>query len=574
MANKLELTWYGKENRVIVEPRLLLEDRKLSNCPDGEACDNMLIHGDNLLALKALEKAGYTGRIKCIYIDPPYNTGSAFEHYDDNLEHSIWLNLMHKRLVILHKLLADDGSLWISIDDEEAHYLKVICDEIFSRNNFVADITYEKSNVSGLGQGGSIFKTGEKVLLYKKENTVFNKVFSTDRLALKTMKRYKNVLKDTGSKELVDEFVSASNGKPVKVFKHSGYTVEKISLKKFEEREVEIRKEYFDNFKYIFRTYVIQQENEFQNTLMKNFEKNSLYSVEYTPSRGRHEGKLTTLYYYNGELCAWLSDTAFISGNDIVKTTGLSNVWKNDDIPKSDLGNEGGVTFQRSKKPEKLLERIFKMSTNEGDLVLDSFLGSGTTCAVAHKMGRKWIGVELGDHAYTHCKVRMDRVISGEDKSGVSKSYNWQGGGSYKFYELAPSLINVDSFGELIINKEYNPDMLAAAVALHEGCKYTPDKDVFWKQAKASENSYLFVTTRCVTSEFLDTIHATMMEDEFLVIACKSFVAGADRMYGNIKVKKIPQMLLDHCEFGKDNYNLNIVNPPVYEDDEEVAEDE
>lgn len=574
MANKLELTWYGKENNIEVEPRLLLEDKNLSNCKLDENTENMLIHGDNLLALKALEKAGYTGKIKCIYIDPPYNTGAAFEHYDDNFEHSIWLGLMQERLVLLAKLLSSDGSIWISIDDEESHYLKVLCDEIFRRSNFVCDITYEKSNVSGLGQGGAIVKTGEKILVYKRENTVFNTVYSSEVLSLKTMKRYKNILVDVGEKELVNEFPAASNGKPVKVFKHKNYQIDKISLRNYEGRKAEINRSYLENFNKIYRTYVIQQENEFQNALMKNMEKGTLYSVEYIPNRGKHKDELTTLYYVDGELCAWLSDTAYIDGNEIKKTTRLSNVWKNDDIPKSDLGNEGGVRFQRSKKPEKLIERILKMSTNEGDLVLDSFLGSGTTASVAHKMGRKWIGVEMGNHAYTHCKKRLDNVVNGQDKTGVTKNCRWQGGGGYRFYELAPSLILEDDFGEMVINKEYNADMLAAAVALHEGFTYAPDKEKFWKQAKANESSYLFTTTRCITQQFLESIHSTMDEGEFLIIACKSFVSGVDRLYSNISVKKIPQMLLENCEFGKDNYALNIVHPPVYKDDEEEVEED
>lgn len=574
MANKLELTWYGKENNIEVEPRLLLEDKSLSNCTLDKNTENMLIHGDNLLALKALEKAGYTGKIKCIYIDPPYNTGAAFEHYDDNFEHSIWLGLMQERLVLLAKLLSSDGSIWISIDDEESHYLKVLCDEIFRRSNFVCDITYEKSNVSGLGQGGAIVKTGEKILVYKRENTVFNTVYSSEVLSLKTMKRYKNILVDVGEKELVNEFPAASNGKPVKVFKHKNYQIDKISLRNYEGRKAEINRSYLENFNKIYRTYVIQQENEFQNALMKNMEKGTLYSVEYIPNRGKHKDELTTLYYVDGELCAWLSDTAYIDGNEIKKTTRLSNVWKNDDIPKSDLGNEGGVRFQRSKKPEKLIERILRMSTNEGDLVLDSFLGSGTTASVAHKMGRKWIGVEMGNHAYTHCKKRLDNVVNGQDKTGVTKNCRWQGGGGYRFYELAPSLILEDDFGEMVINKEYNADMLAAAVALHEGFTYAPDKEKFWKQAKANESSYLFTTTRCITQQFLESIHSTMDEGEFLIIACKSFMSGADKLYSNISVKKIPQMLLENCEFGKDDYALNIVHPPVYEDDEEEVEED
>lgn len=568
MANKLELTWYGKDKPIVVEPRLLIENAALSNCANDPDTENMLIHGDNLLALKALESK-YAGQVKCIYIDPPYNTGAAFEHYDDNLEHSIWLNLMYQRILILHRLLSSDGTLWISIDNTEGHYLKVICDEVFKRDNFVADITYEKSNVSGLGQGGVLVNTGEKLLVYKKNDITFNEVLGTELLSLKTMKRYKKILKAKGTKELIEEFPAPSNGLPVKIYKHSDYEVVSISLRDFKNREKEIRQEYLENFDTVFRTYVIQQENEFQNALMSKMEKGTLYSVEYTPNRGKHQGQYTTLYYFNAELCAWLKDTAFLRNNQIVKTTRLSNVWKNDDIPKADLGNEGGVAFPRSKKPERLLERIIKMASNPGDLVLDSFLGSGTTAAVAHKMGRRYIGVEMGMHAYTHCKKRLDSVIAGLDKTGVSKSYNWQGGGGYRFYELAPSLINEDPFGEYVINPDYDADMLAAAMALHEGFNYQPDSNLFWKQSVGNENSYLFVTTRHLNSPFLDSIRDTMEEGEYLIIACRSYDAGLENAYGNITIKKIPQMLLDRCEFGKTDYNLNIVHPPVYDDEEE-----
>lgn len=200
--------------------------------------------------------------------------------------------------------------------------------------------------------------------------------------------------------------------------------------------------------------------------------------------------------------------------------------------------------------------------------------GSGTTAAVAHKMGRKYIGIEMGDHAYTHCKLRLDKVIDGSDQGGISKSVDWQGGGAYKFYELAPSLINKDGFDEYVINKEYDADMLASAVALHEGFTYAPDSEIFWKQSKGNESSYLFVTTRHLNQSYLDSIKSTMEDGEYLIIACKSFENGLDRIYPNITIKKIPQMLLSRCEFDKDNYNLNIVNPPVYEDYEEEECDE
>lgn len=572
MGNKLELTWYGKDKAIVVEPRLLIENAALSNCANDPETENMLIHGDNLLALKALEQK-YAGQVKCIYIDPPYNTGNAFEYYDDNLEHSIWLNLMFPRIKLLHSLLLDGGSLWVSIDDVECHYLRVILDEVFGRDNFVADITYERSGSAGLGQGGLFVNTSEHILVYSKGPFQCNKILGSSLLELKTMKRYNKVLESEGTRELVDEFVSKSNGTPVRIYKHTGFEIRTISLRNFEKREKEVRAEFASVFEKLFRTNNVQKENEFQNSLMRGMDKQSLYTVDYTPSRGKYKDQQTTLYYYNAELFAWLKDTAYIEGDDIVKTNNLTTVWKHEDIPKADLANEGGVDFPRSKKPEQLIRRILQIATNPGDLVLDSFLGSGTTAAVAHKMGRRYIGVEMGDHAYTHCKVRLDKVASGEDGVGITKSENWQGGGGYRFFELAPSLLNVDGFGEHIINPDYNPDMLAAAMALHEGFTYQPDGNLFWKQSVGNENSYLFVTTRHLNSQFLDSIRDTMEEGEYLIIACRSYDTGLEKAYSNITIKKIPQMLLDRCEFGKEDYNLNIIHPPVYDDEEEECDE-
>lgn len=221
-----------------------------------------------------------------------------------------------------------------------------------------------------------------------------------------------------------------------------------------------------------------------------------------------------------------------------------------------------------------MIKRVLEIATDEGDLVLDSFLGSGTTIAVAHKMKRQWIGIEMGEQAYTHCKPRVDELIAGSDKSGITKAVDWQGGGGYRFYEVAPTLINKDPFDEYVINEEYDADMLAAAVALHEGFHYQPDKELFWKQSFGNENSYLFVTTRHLNSTYLDSIKSTMEDGEYLIIACRSFDRGLDKAYSNISVKKIPQMLLDRCEFGKTDYNLNIVHPPVYEECDEEEQDE
>ena len=563
MNKRLELTWVGKYDNKVIEPRILLEDKD-KNYGDSNT-NNMLIHGDNLLSLKALEKK-YSGLINCVYIDPPYNTGNAFEYYDDNLEHSIWLNLMYERLKILHKLLSDDGTLIVQLDYQEVHYCKVILDEIFGRDNFVTQITYERSGVGGLGQGGALINTGEYILIYQKKNKHINDVKGMSPIELKLMKRYNKIMEDFGNKELVREFKSKSNGEVVKVFKHSNYKISSFSFKGKEDNE-ELRIEYGKYYDKLFRSFLIQKENAFQHDIIKDMDKDCLYSIEYIPSRGKYEGQLTNLYYINKELIGWMKDTSFLEDGKIVKENKLTNVWGNSDIPKADLPNEGQVTFPRNKKPEQLIKRLLDMFTLEGDYVLDSFLGSGTTCAVAHKMNRKWIGIELGDHCYSHCIPRLNNVIDGKDKSGITKATNWNGGGGYKFYELAPTLIKEDAFGEPIINKDYNPEMLARAVALHEGFVYNPDKEVFWKQSIGNENSYLYVTTQFLEYSILDKIHDLMTEDEYLIIACTSYDESLVNKYKNIMIKKIPEMLLKKCTFNIEDYKLNTIEEEGEEDE-------
>ena len=252
------------------------------------------------------------------------------------------------------------------------------------------------------------------------------------------------------------------------------------------------------------------------------------------------------MFYHNGELCAWLKDTAFLEKKDVVKTTKLSNVWKNDDIPKADLGNEGGVAFPRSKKPEKLIERILLMATNEGDLVLDSFLGSGTTAAVAHKMRRRYIGIELGDHCYTHCKKRLDRVIDGKDRGGVTNTYDWQGGGGYKFYELAePLLVKNKVLPVYQINPSYTWDMVCEAICKIEGFTYEPYGEF---QGHSSENRFIHITEEFVNTKYAMSIMKNLGDKQSLLIYCKKNQADMI-LPENVEVKKIPKDLLDKCNF-------------------------
>ncbi len=540
MANKLELTWYGKDQPIVVEPRLLIENAKLSHCAgangngelfnnDSATTDNLLIHGDNLLALKALE-AKFAGQVKCIYIDPPYNTGSAFEHYDDNLEHSQWLNLMRPRLEILRNLLADDGSIWISIDDDEQAYLKVLCDEVFGRNNFITAVIWQK--IHSLKNDAKYLSVNHDfILLYAKdkENIKFCLLARTAEMN----GRYTNPDGDprgpwqsgdlVANEERTNGYYEITSPKTGKIF-----NVPKG------------------------KHWVYAKEN-----LIEMIRDNRVW------------------FGVNGD--AFPRKKRFLS--EVSQGRKCDTIWKHDDVGHNQEAKReiiklfGKQTPFATPKPERLLERVITLASNPGDLVLDSFLGSGTTAAVAHKMGRRWIGIEMGEHAYTHCKVRLDKVIDGADAGGITKSAKWKGGGGYRFYELAPTLINIDPFGEAVINTDYSPDMLAAAMALHEGFTYQPDAENFWKQAVGNEKSYLFTTTKHLTAAYMDSIRSTMAEGEYLVIACRSFDAGLDKASDHITIKKIPQMLLSRCEFGKADYALNIVHPPVLEDEEETEAD-
>ncbi|MDO5297712.1 MAG: site-specific DNA-methyltransferase [bacterium] len=522
MANKLELTWYGKDKPILIEPRILIEDAARSNCAADPDTENMLIHGDNLLALKALESK-YAGRVKCIYIDPPYNTGSAFEQYDDNLEHSTWLNLMRARLELLRNLLTEDGSIWISIDDDEGHYLKVLCDEIFGRINFVSTVIWEKK-YSPQNDAKWFSDNHDFIFVYAKNKSIWrpNLLDRSDDMNA----RYKNKDDDPRGPWKPADFsartYSPSGDYPITL--PSGRVVNPPAS----------------------RAWITNKE-----TFMKLVADNRIW------------------FGVKGDSVP--AQKKFLS--EVKQGTTAKTIWKYDEVghnqdAKKEIKSLFGSNVFATPKPERLIERIIHIATTPGDLVLDSFLGSGTTAAVAHKMGRRYIGIEMGDSAYAHCKVRLDKVISGADQGGITKSVSWQGGGGYRFYELAPSLILEDPFGEPVINPAYNSTMLAAAIALHEGFTYQPDSQFFWKQSLGSENSYLFVTTRHLTSPVLDSIRSTMEEGEYLLIACRSFEFGLDKAYGNITVKKIPQMLLDRCEFGKSDYNLNIVHPPIYADEE------
>lgn len=548
---KLELTWIGKEKRPRLEPRVLVEDSEKSHHAatrrrDGkDIFDNMLIHGDNLLALKALE-AKYLGQVKCVYIDPPFNTGAAFENYDDGLEHSIWLGLMRERIQLLHELLHKTGSLFIHLDDNEVDYCKVILDEVFGRANFVNRITIEARAPSAFSTvNPGVFKATEYILWYAKDKAHFaDRSARVKREPDYAYNKWIDNPKDDCQKWTFSSVVDAFNSH-VKIRSTNPRTI----LDKFNDFIVA-------NANRICRFASISDSGAGQKIL--DLKQQSLECPSKMFFMKRDAG-LDDVYVIGGQQLIFYSKNISEIDGEKFATKFLTNIWT--DIAWEGIAAEGGVTFRKGKKPERLLRRVIELATNPGDLVLDSFLGSGTTTAVAHKMGRRWIGVELGDHCYTHCKVRLDKVIDGEDQGGITKAVGWKGGGGYRFFELAPTLIKEDTYGQKIINPEYDAEKLAEAVCKLEGFTYAPSESEYFIHGHSTERDYIYVTTNYLKAEHLRALSDLVGPERSLLICCKGFSAGVK--LPNLTVKKIPKAVLDKCEYGHDDYSLNVKNLPM-----------
>ncbi|WP_375653711.1 site-specific DNA-methyltransferase [Bartonella sp. OD88NMGDW] len=515
---KLELNWIGKEKRPKLEPRILLEDLEKSyhashQISSQDIFDNKLIFGDNLLALKALEQE-CMGKVKCIYIDPPYNTGNAFEHYEDGLEHSIWLSLMRDRLELLHHLLADDGSIWISIDDDEQAYLKVLMDEIFGRKNFINNIIWQKK-YAPQNDAKWLSDNHDFVMVYAKDKTVWRPQLlprSSDMDA-----RYKNPDNDPrGPWQSGDLSVKRVTPKDIyeiitpsgrKVMPPAG-TSWRVSKHKFSE-------------------------------LLKD---NRIWF-------GTDNGGVPRIKRFVSEVKQGITSMTIWP---------YTEVGHNQDAKREVKVFNSDSVFT-TPKPERLMERIIQLATNPGDLVLDSFAGSGTTGAVAHKMGRKWIMVELGEHCHTHIIPRLKQVIDGTDQGGISKSVNWQGGGGFRYYRLAPSLLQKDPWGQWIISREYNAAMLSEAMCKHMGFTYAPDENHYWMQGYSTETDYIYVTTSAMTHEQLRIMSEEVGSHRTLLI-CGTAFDTKSASFENLTLTKIPRAILEKCEWGRDDYSLNVAN--------------
>jgi adenine-specific DNA-methyltransferase len=527
---KLELTWIGKDQRPRLEPRILLEDPARSyhakqRVTDNDLFDNRLIKGDNLLALKALE-AEFSGKVKCVFIDPPYNTGSAFTHYDDGLEHSIWLGLMRDRLEIIRRLLAEDGSLWITIDDNEAHYLKVLCDEVFGRSNFVANLAWHK-RVSPANDAKFFSGDFDHILVYARQKDIWRPI----RLAKNDsqLANYKNPDNDARG-----------------LWNSSAYTCAKTADERpnlyYPVINPNTGSEIFPS-----KTRVWAYD---RNTHQKNVENDLIYwGKDGTGTMPRIK--------------------KFLSGS---KPVVPRSFWSYDEAGHN---QESRLEIDQlfpgdpftTPKPERLLKRVLEIATNPGDLVLDSFAGSGTTGAVAHKMGRRWIMVELGEHCHTHIVPRLQKVIDGQDPGGVTQATNWKGGGGFRYYELAPTLLSTDRWGNLVINPEYDAAMLSAAMCQLEGFTYEPSEVLWWQQGRSSERDFIYVTTQTLSAEQLAALSDEVGAERSLLVCCAAYrgvtAAQAAERWPNLTIKKIPKMVKDRCEWGHDDYSLNVANLPM-----------
>ncbi|PHQ34784.1 site-specific DNA-methyltransferase [Rhodopirellula bahusiensis] len=544
---KLELTWIGKETRPKLEPRIFLEDSGWSyhashRVGDSDLFDNRLIFGDNLLALKALEQE-FSGKVKCIYIDPPFNTQQAFEHYDDCLENSLWLTLMAERLHILRGLLSEDGLIWIHLDDNQVHRCKCVCDEIFGPDQFISSVIWEKSDSPRMDADFFSSRHDTILVFAKNRDTATINRFPADD---DDIPEHYNRTDDSNRRYYT---------KPLRAMGGQGDTRK-------------ARPNLYFGIEAPDGSMIYPKKQDGTDGAWRWGEekvKNEADRIEWVDGRNGW-----TPYYriYAENRRERPPETIWFHEDVGSNRTSKAEVKKL--LPKE-------VAFG-TPKPEKLLERVIHISTNPGDCVLDSFAGSGTTGAVAHKMGRRWVMVELGEHCHTHLIPRLREVIDGNDQGGVSSANQWKGGGGFRYYTLGPSLLEEDEFGNWIINKKYNPEMLAEAMCKLEGFTYAPSTDFYWQHGHSTETDFIYVTTQTLTREQLVKLSDEVGPNRSLLICCGAYRIRKVEDFPNLTLKKIPLAVMSKCEWGKDDYSLEIkalpdAPEPEPDEFEEVLQD-
>ncbi len=509
MGTKLELVWPGKYDRFAlvrdeatgkpvqvpyesIQPRILIEQE----CYGDPAAGNLLINGENLFALKTLLASGYADQVKLIYIDPPYNTGNAFAHYEDGIEHSLWLTMMRDRLELLRNLLRPDGSIWVQLDDNEAHYCRVLMDEVFGRRNFVTNAIWQKV-YSPKNSAKHFSAMHDHILVYAKD---------IDRWQINHLPRdekqdqaYKNSDEDP-----------KGPWKPVDLSARNFYSLGTYPITTPSGRVIAgpPRGRYWAVSRATFED--LQENNEIWWGVNKDA----------IPQRKRYLSEVKqgvvpqTIWFYN-------------------------EVGHTQDAKKEVLGlfPDEAEVFATA-KPERLMQRVIEIGSNEGDLVLDCFLGTGSTAATAHKMGRRWVGVEGGDHASSLCLPRLKAVTDGRDQGGISQAVGWTGGSGFRYYLLGKALIEQDA--ELgIWRLNYDNGKLIESICLQEGFKLCADG----VRHGVKGRHFAHITEQFVTQEYLDVLASSLTEDEALTIY---YLKAARKLQApsNVVTKRIPQALL------------------------------
>ena len=525
-GNPTNPTWVEKDDILVSEPRIL----KLKSEYGDPENENMLIKGDNLLALKTLvhefKNRTEKDRVKCIYIDPPYNTGNAFEHYEDNLMHSEWLTLMRDRLMLLKKVLRNDGLIFISIDDGELGYLKVLMDEIFGRNNFVTTLVVKPANPVGLKMKNAhkrIVRIKEFILVYAKN---YSNILFTPQYA-----PYENY----GHFKLYLEKNNSENPDDWEVINSSKIIAKEKNKKSRDVTEQEIKDFAIKHIDDIYCSSFIADRRDRVAFSQKNPEKVTIYR--------NPDG--SDMYMYKKRALFPLMSKAKDFNGKLYPAEILCDLWL--DIKWDGVAPEGGVTFQNGKKPEKLIQRILNLVTDEEDIILDSFLGSGTTVAVAHKMNRRWIGIEIGNHADSMCIPRLNRVVKGKDATGISKDINWKGGGGFRYYVLGDSLIKDHD-----INWGLEQEEIARALFMNFDYRFSGElvNEVYLGKR---EHSY----SLCLTSKSAEILKSEQIEelikkiseekDDLVDLEIYTNMGMGVRQKDlpeNISIKKIPESIL------------------------------
>lgn len=559
MANKrkgkLELNWVDKGDIILTkfdengktypasyfngqvsDEELMPRELELVKSVGDPDSENMLIQGENLIALRSLERE-YAGRIKLIYIDPPFNTGQDFEHYEDGLEHSIWLTMMENRLRLAKNILRNDGVVLVHIDNNEVGHLRVLMDEIFSKNNFVQMISEKRASPAGFKtiNPGPLTVT-DYILMFARDKDTF-------------ISKWKPYYVPVDYDENYDLLILNYDDPPIKwkFKKIHEILYAKYGFKSWRDAKREWGHDWKVVRKSLCGTFVL--ENADRVVSIRDPHKPSDAIRELLEKSKEHRRqvfvlkreKYNDIYIINGGALSFYKNKIREIDGEFVPTEILTDLW--DDINYAGIAEEGKVQFKNSKKPEMLLKRIIEMTTEPGDYVMDYFLGSGTTAAVAHKLNRKWIGIELGEHAEKLCLPRLRRVVSGEDKTGVSKQVGWKGGGGFKFYKLGEPLIvrHKDYPSIKVINPKYYNTALIKVICNLEGFKFRKDDKIFHGINKLG-NKFAHITEQYVSQGYIGLLKSKLTDNEELVVYCFNY-DDKIALPQNVLIKKLPDDL-------------------------------